>query len=218
MDGTLLDTEATWLDTVRDTCDHFGLSAPGEIAASLEGATTAQASVRIVAALARTGREAGSAAEVAARLEARSLTAMEGNIGWRPGAEELVSSLHAEGVPLVLVTSSSRRWVAAAARHVDFSAFAHIISADDVRCTKPDPEPYRRAATLVGRAPEECVALEDSEVGLSAALASGCTSVLVRAAEASWGARAHEQLPELRGIDPEWVRAAALRRARAAPS
>lgn len=211
MDGTLLDTEATWLDTVRATFAAVGITASAELVASLEGATTEQASARIVAELSGTPVDHET---VAAQLEAQSLAAMEGNIRWCPGAEELLRSLDAAGVPLVLVTSSSRRWVEAAARHVDFSLFMHTISADDVTHTKPDPEPYLRAAALLGRAPEECVVLEDSEVGLRAALAAGCTSVLVRADGASWGAHAHELVPGLRGTDAAWVRAVAERHAR----
>lgn len=218
MDGTLLDTETTWLDTVRAVFADFGIAATEETIARLEGATTEQASARIVAAVAEAAADTPASAPadpaaVAAQLEAHSLTAMEGNIRWCPGAEELLRSLHAAGVPLVLVTSSTRRWVEAAARHVDFSLFAHTISADDVRHTKPHPEPYLRAAGLLGRAPSECVVFEDSEVGLRAALAAGCTSVLVRADGASWATHAHKLVPDLRGADATWVRAVAQRHA-----
>ncbi|MBN8206734.1 HAD family phosphatase [Microbacterium esteraromaticum] len=208
MDGTLLDTEATWLDTVRAVFYAFGVTPAEDAVASLEGATTEQASTRIAALI---GEEVAKPSAVAAQLETRSLTAMEGNIRWRPGAEELLRSLHDAGVPLVLVTSSTRRWVDAVASQVDFSLFTHTISADDVALAKPHPEPYLRAAELLGRAPSECVVFEDSAVGLQAALAAGCTSVLVRADSASWTADAHESVPDLRGADAAWVRAVAQR-------
>lgn len=211
MDGTLLDTEATWLDTVRAVIAAFGVTPAEDAVASLEGATTEQASARIIALI---GEHAADPSAVATQLETRSLTAMEGNIRWRPGAEDLLRSLHNAGVPLVLVTSSTRRWVDAVASQVDFSLFTHMISADDVILTKPHPEPYLQAAELLGRAPAECVVFEDSAVGLQSALAAGCTSVLVRADSASWTAHAHESVPDLRGADAAWVRAVAQRHGR----
>src|SRR5262249_37401707 len=48
------------------------------------------------------------------------------------------------------------------------------VCAEDVRRSKPDPEPYLRAAALLGEAPGECVALEDSPRGIASAQAAGC--------------------------------------------
>ena len=44
---------------------------------------------------------------------------------------------------------------------------------------KPDPEPYLRAAALLGADPRRCVALEDSPNGVAAAEAAGCLMVAV---------------------------------------
>jgi mannitol-1-/sugar-/sorbitol-6-phosphatase len=39
---------------------------------------------------------------------------------------------------------------------------------------KPDPEPYRRGAELLGLASEECVVVEDAPPGVGAGVAAGC--------------------------------------------
>ncbi len=39
---------------------------------------------------------------------------------------------------------------------------------------KPDPEPYRRGAELLGFSPEECVVVEDAPSGVGAGKAAGC--------------------------------------------
>jgi beta-phosphoglucomutase-like phosphatase (HAD superfamily) len=44
---------------------------------------------------------------------------------------------------------------------------------------KPDPEPYLKAAALLGASPPCCVALEDSPNGVASAEAAGCTLVAV---------------------------------------
>jgi len=49
-----------------------------------------------------------------------------------------------------------------------------LISADDVERGKPDPEPYRRGAELLGLRSEECVVVEDAPSGVGAGIAAGC--------------------------------------------
>jgi sugar-phosphatase len=48
-----------------------------------------------------------------------------------------------------------------------------IISADMVERGKPDPEPYRRGAELLGLRPEDCLVVEDAPSGVGAGLAAG---------------------------------------------
>jgi sugar-phosphatase len=48
-----------------------------------------------------------------------------------------------------------------------------LISGDMVVRGKPDPEPYRRGAELLGLAPAECVVVEDAPSGVGAGIAAG---------------------------------------------
>ena len=48
-----------------------------------------------------------------------------------------------------------------------------LVSEDDIRRSKPDPEGYLIALNLLGIAPEEGAAVEDSEAGVAAAKAAG---------------------------------------------
>ena len=57
--------------------------------------------------------------------------------------------------------------------------FSATVCADDVTRGKPDPEPYLRAASLLGADPRCCVALEDSPNGVASAEAAGCRTVAV---------------------------------------
>ena len=49
-----------------------------------------------------------------------------------------------------------------------------MITADMVTQGKPDPEPYRRGAELLGLAPADCLVIEDSASGAKAGHAAGC--------------------------------------------
>jgi beta-phosphoglucomutase-like phosphatase (HAD superfamily) len=62
-------------------------------------------------------------------------------------------------------------------RHFDV-----IVTAEDVRRGKPDPEVYVRAAEGLGLAPGRCVVFEDSLVGVHAARSAGMRVIGVSSA------------------------------------
>ena len=99
-----------------------------------------------------------------------------------PGAKDLLAKLRARGVPLGLCTASYRRWVEAILPSAGIAQdFDVIVAGDDVARTKPDPQPYIRAARTLGFAPEQCVVVEDSASGLTSALGSGAYVIQLRA-------------------------------------
>lgn len=113
----------------------------------------------------------------------------------KPGARDLLPALAA---PLAIVTSTGRD---GAHRKLGIAgiadAFTHVVTLDDVRAPKPDPEPYLLAATLFGVAPSRCLVFEDSETGAEAAHRAGCTVVQVPDIVPSEGRWAHHLAPDL---------------------
>ena len=83
-----------------------------------------------------------------------------------PGAAELLAAVGAAGIPHALVTSAEKEIMEAALDAIGVRFPATVCSADVTR-SKPDPEPYLRAAGLLGAEPGRCVALEDSPSGVS---------------------------------------------------
>jgi HAD superfamily hydrolase (TIGR01509 family) len=104
-------------------------------------------------------------------LMSRPLTAL-------PGARELLAEVRTAGLPHALVTSSERPIMDAVLLRLGV-AFDATVCADDVSHGKPDPEPYLRAAGLLGADPRSCVALEDSPNGVASAEAAGCRLIAV---------------------------------------
>jgi HAD superfamily hydrolase (TIGR01509 family) len=94
------------------------------------------------------------------------------------GAAELLATLAAAEIPQALVTSAQRRIMDAVLASTGL-AFGVTVCAEDVRRSKPDPEPYLRAAALLGEAAGECVVLEDSPRGIASAQAAGCPVIAV---------------------------------------
>jgi mannitol-1-/sugar-/sorbitol-6-phosphatase len=93
------------------------------------------------------------------------------------GAVELLDAW--PGERLAIVTSGGRELARARLAGAGLPAPAVLVSADDVRRGKPDPEGYLRAAELLGADPARCLAIEDAPAGIAAARAAGARVVAV---------------------------------------
>src|SRR5437764_5150870 len=89
-----------------------------------------------------------------------------------PGVKALLEGLPPER--WAIVTSSTQRLLLARLKAAGLRLPARIISGDMVGRGKPDPEPYRRGAELLGFGPAECVVVEDAPAGVGAGKAAGC--------------------------------------------
>ena len=85
-----------------------------------------------------------------------------------------LSRLNAEGYRLALASNSIRKTVELMLDKADLSQYmVFMLSNQDVKKTKPDPEIYLTAIKRLGLKPEECLIAEDNQNGIQAALASG---------------------------------------------
>ena len=98
---------------------------------------------------------------------------------WRPGAQELLVAVHDAGVPAALVTSTHRRLTEIALDTLGRTQFKATVCGDEVTHPKPAPDPYLRAADLLGVDPRSCVAIDDSPLGITSAEAAGCAVLAV---------------------------------------
>ena len=89
---------------------------------------------------------------------------------------DLIEALNAEGIPLALVTMSYRDIALPIAEQLPFGA---VVTGDSVTHGKPHPEPYLKAAEMLGVDPADCVAIEDSGTGANSANAAGCQVLVV---------------------------------------
>ena len=99
------------------------------------------------------------------------------------GAPDFVASVRRAGLPCAVATSASRTDVWRLLQEVGLSReFQAIVTAEDVRFGKPDPEVYMLAAQGIGIEPRRCLAFEDSIVGVQAACGAGMRVVGVETA------------------------------------
>ncbi|TAL45635.1 MAG: HAD family phosphatase [Salinibacterium sp.] len=169
LDGTLVDTEPYWLSGESALVTSWGGEWSREDGLTLVGAGLWH-SARV---LQGRGVQLGEAQIIDDLTDRVMEQFVEIGVPWRPGALDLLAEIRSAGIPTALVTMSIGRMANYVASRVGFEGFDFVISGDDVTHSKPHPEPYLRAAELLGVAPAACVAIEDSEPGIASASAAG---------------------------------------------
>lgn len=88
--------------------------------------------------------------------------------------ELALSTLKANGYKLAVASNSIRSTVVTMMEKANLASYLDLmLSNEDVRKAKPDPEIYLSAISTLGLQPKECLIVEDNDNGVKAALASG---------------------------------------------
>ncbi|MFJ6483776.1 MULTISPECIES: HAD family hydrolase [unclassified Streptomyces] len=109
-------------------------------------------------------------------LHARTVAAFEQELKPVPGVEEVLGALTAQGVGYCLASSGSHDRIRVGHRVAGLDGWFEeewIFSAQDVGQGKPAPDLYLHAARQMGVEPSRCVVIEDSPLGVQAAVAAG---------------------------------------------
>ena len=95
-----------------------------------------------------------------------------------PGVPELLARIREAGLKLAAVSGTARVNID---NHfgVLVKRFDVIVSADDVKRTKPDPEPYLAALQKLGLRAEEALVVENATLGIRSAKTAGLRVVAV---------------------------------------
>ena len=180
MDGTLIDSEGLWLDAEIAVMTELGSTwSESDQEHCLGGPLERVADYMIE----RSGAPVTTEAVGGLLLDAMEQRLRDAPLAWRPGAQALLREARDLGLPTALVSASWARLIEAVEHRIDdelgTDAFDVVIAGDDVRNSKPHPEPYLAAAAALGASPADCLALEDSPTGVRSALAAGCRVVAI---------------------------------------
>ncbi len=105
---------------------------------------------------------------------------MKASLALKAGVVELLDRLDELRLPRAICTSSDHAAVEHnLGLHALLGRFDAVIALGDYAESKPSPDPYLRAAEVLGVAPADCLALEDSHAGVRAAVAAGMRTVMV---------------------------------------
>src|SRR5580704_13240261 len=163
MDGTLVDSTDVVIRQWRCWADRHGLPLD-RILANSHGRLTLD-TMRIVAPHLASAEEAFERSEV---QDADGIKAVK-------GASVFLGDLKDD--QWAVVTSASRELARVRLPAAGLPIPKVLVSADDIRAGKPDPEGYLTAAKLLGAVPKRCLVVEDSVAGIQAARRAGMSVV-----------------------------------------
>lgn len=109
----------------------------------------------------------------------------------RPGLLRFLNELRDDGMRLAVATTGTRSWVLPLLDKIcarsSLEAFEVVVTGDDVRDRKPDPEAFFLALDRMKLESADVVIVEDSRNGVKAAKAAGCVCLAVKGEYADIG-------------------------------
>ncbi|CCH30458.1 HAD-superfamily hydrolase, subfamily IA, variant 3 [Saccharothrix espanaensis DSM 44229] len=179
MDGTLLDSEKLWDVPLYEFAEKLGGTLSLETRQAMVGSNVPTTMALLFAEVGLTPTEEETA-DGAAWILRRTEEVFRAGLPWRPGAQDALRAVRASGVPMALVTSTERALTEVALDTIGRDLFDVTVCGDEVEGrNKPLPDPYLKAAALLGVDAAACIAVEDSPTGVTSAVAAGCTVLVV---------------------------------------
>lgn len=177
MDGLLLDSEQVALDVFKQTCQAFSIAADPGLYRQCIGVNSKRAEQILRSGLQHLVDYDAFQNHWITHYEKR---VEDNQIPLKPGAVNLLDVISKNNIPMLVATSTE---TARARRKLANTGllgyFEHIIGGDQVAESKPAPDIYLKAANCKQIKASECLAIEDSENGVLAALAAGMTVIQI---------------------------------------
>ena len=197
-DGVLVDTEKLYFQASQEVLSEVGIDLTAELFIEL--------SLRQGRSVFELASAQGVSPDVIRRLHTkrnrRHSELLRNGVPILDGVQETLSRLKGQ-VKMGIVTSCLKE-------HFDITHagtgllpfFDFVLTREDYKKSKPDPEPFLTAAAQNGLRPEECIIVEDSARGMAAANAAGirCIAVPNRLTETSDFSKAYRVVKSVRQV------------------
>jgi len=202
MDGTLVDSEKLWDISMQELYAKLGGVMTAEVREATVGSSS-DAVLRLV--YTDLGLDLDPVAMAADADWLHDITGelFEAGLPWCAGARELLDALSDAAIPMALVTNTRRGLTERALNSIGRHYFSVSVCGDEVASAKPAPDPYRRAAELLGLDPGDCLAIEDSVTGAASAQGAGCPVLVVPNDVEVPGGPRRRHVRSLAGLDHE---------------
>lgn len=177
MDGLMLDTEKLYLRFWIEAAEHYGYAMSREQALSMRSLSTEKAKAQIEKMF---GPQASYHKIREKRIERMDAWIAANGVEAKEGLIPFLKFLRDGGFPIAVATSSDRE--NAEKRLTEAGAFRYLDAIVDKKMVshgKPAPDIYLKAASAIGRKPENCFAFEDSDTGALAAVRAGCRTIVI---------------------------------------
>ena len=205
LDGTLVDTEPAAARAIENTFLGWGVQIAKEDARVIAGKTWASAFEYLF----KKYPIPMPAEDAGALLIERYRQNIETGLIEVPGAAVAVKEL-ATRYKIGLVSGSHRKEIFYALDHLQIRQhFEVVLGAEDYPRSKPAPDGYLKALTLLGKKPENTLIFEDSFPGITSARSAGAFVVAITQTNHFQQdiSQAHHQIPNWLGINSDWIHA-----------
>lgn len=180
MDGLLFDTETIYCEASMKLAPQHGLTGyDEELYMRYVGISDEELQLAYYQDFADVPNEAIDAFMEAGHQEVKTMF-LAGQAALKPGVVEILRYFKEEGIPCVVASSNMRIFIDILldkAKIRDF--FIDIVSVEDVKRAKPDPEIVEKAVEKLGIQASECLMLEDSFNGIIASHNAGVDVIMV---------------------------------------
>lgn len=177
-DGTLVDSESTHLELWRQVVAPYQVEIlEQDYWSQMLGVPIERNAADLIRLY---GLDVGVEVLIRAKLDANERFLASSFFPAMPYASDILQTF-ANRLRLGLVSGSQRNCVEASLRgHGWTPLFEQVVTGDDVSRNKPQPDGYLKALELMQLDAGDCVAVEDTEVGVQAARAAGLPVVAIR--------------------------------------
>ena len=175
MDGLLFDTELIYQQTWEEIAEERGVELESGFVKAISG-TNGQYMRQVIE---QYYHVSDGRAIVDACME-RMRKKLSAHVPVKKGVHEILDFFQKKGIPMAVASSSAAEQIASNLKKAGIEGyFSAVISGQEVRRGKPQPDIFLRAAERIGCEPGECFVFEDSENGIKAGYAAGCTAIMV---------------------------------------
>lgn len=207
-DGTLVDSEAVHLDVWNEVLAEFGVAIDTDSYQRHYAGVPTDVNARD---LVRLHRLPIDPVALAARKVAVTEQGLQrAPFPLMPQALDVLQRLADAGLRMAVVTGANGFGVLSTLRgHALEHRFEAWVSRDDVRHSKPAPDCYLLALQRLGLSADQCIAVEDTGPGLTAAVGAGlrCLAIPTELSATHDFSKASAVLPDLQAA-ADWLLAA----------
>lgn len=201
-DGTLVETEPYWIEAELELTAKFGVEWTEEDALNCVGNPMLETG-RL---LQRAGVKMEPHEIVDWLVDRVDKLMDEKGILWMPGVQELFAECAEQNIPCAIVSNAWRKVVEKTVAGLPQEVIKFMITGDEMIVAKPDPWPFAHAAEVLGVAPENCIAIEDSLPGTLSAEAAGIPVLVVRGHAPVPPGKNRSRVTDLSGITLDHLR------------
>lgn len=176
LDGTLVDSMWVWRSIDADYLGSIGMEIPEDLQRSIEGMSFTETAEYFK----KRFRLSDDVETIKTNWNKMAFKRYTTEVMLKPGAGELLSRLHDDGIKLGIASSNSETLIKGVleARGV-FWYFQAVTTSCEAGAGKPAPDIYLLAAKKLGVAPKDCLVFEDIPMGIIAAKSAGMTACAV---------------------------------------